>query len=460
MISFSSEIQKLSIDLFQIFKSASPFKKSKSLENKNQNLFNYQHKKQKMSRILSLVLVAVAITIINCILFFSSSTVNASSSSSATKKNPQLQYLKRHVERKQKNQQQRNNKESEASRRAREEFEAHLSASFPESNIPNLAPLRNDTVTLSGFDGGASFAQQFHIAYSSFFQAGAFLSTIPYLCAEGTLAGSTTCLEEPWLINNAALYTEALTYEADRTIDPLSNLNRQYVYIGASPDDTLVNSGGSNAASSMYQTYLGAGKVETDFALNGANHAWITSKYGNACGVLGSPYISNCATSFALNSMNKMFAHMGITANAPAATFNTSDIYTMSQKDFGAIPTDNSLANSGFVFAPPQCVKGSGSPVEGKCHLHIHFHGCNQSSAVVYDQYVKATQLNEFAVANDVVIFYPQATPNDEFLNPMGCFDFYGFEYGLPYPLAYATQVGGQVRIMKTIMNSFLHGFI
>lgn len=330
-------------------------------------------------------------------------------------------------------------------------------ASSSASTIPVLAPIRNDTVTLSGFDGGASFATQYHIAHSSQFRGIALLSTVPYLCAEGTLAGATNCLSNPWLINNAALYEEAAGLLATGAVDSFAHLKNQYVRIAASPADSLFNIGASQAAAAMYSTFLGAATVETDFSLDNANHAWVTSKYGNNCGALAAPYIADCPTSFAEVSMKKLFSHMGLVANSAAPNFNTSHLYPINQQKFGANPTENSLANHGYVYVPPQCVAGGSKA--GRCHLHIHFHGCNQSSAVMFDSYALNTQLNEFALSNDVVVFYPQATINDEFLNPLGCFDFYGYEVDMLYELAYASKFGGQVKIIHGMQQALLNGF-
>lgn len=42
------------------------------------------------------------------------------------------------------------------------------------------------------------------------------------------------------------------------------------------------------------------------------------------------------------------------------------------------------------------------------CGLHIAFHGCNQGKTFVGDAYVKQTNYNQVADANNFIILYPQ----------------------------------------------------
>lgn len=89
---------------------------------------------------------------------------------------------------------------------------------------------------------------------------------------------------------------------------------------------------------------------------------------------------------------------------------------------------DAQMSDFGYVYVPKSCRKGG-------CNLHVFFHGCNESAKYFGygDKIAKATGLLEHAVANDLIIMFPQV---DHDLDASGfhmCWDSLGLEYSGPY---------------------------
>ena len=88
------------------------------------------------------------------------------------------------------------------------------------------------------------------------------------------------------------------------------------------------------------------------------------------------------------------------------------------------------------------------------CHVHLNFHGCEQSHSVIGTEYVVNTGLNEWAETNNIIVIYPQAVGNDFLGNPNACFDWWGYAGS-----NYATKAGAQLQAFdKIITYLFDHG--
>jgi poly(3-hydroxybutyrate) depolymerase len=134
-----------------------------------------------------------------------------------------------------------------------------------------------------------------------------------------------------------------------------------------------------------------------------AQHAWITSMYGNNCTDLAEPFINNCGLDFGGNFLRAVAAADGLQWNNTRGVYNPGAMFNFSQAAFGASPSNNSMDPLGWIYAPRACMAGTRA-----CRLHINFHGCEQGRAELGDTYVRQTQLNEWAESNGIVILYPQ----------------------------------------------------
>jgi poly(3-hydroxybutyrate) depolymerase len=110
-------------------------------------------------------------------------------------------------------------------------------------------------------------------------------------------------------------------------------------------------------------------------------------------------------------------------------------------------PSEASLADTGYAYVPTNCQSASSSV---KCKLHFAYHGCQQTTADIGDDYYAEGGFNEWAEANDIIVIYPQAIKSDfDPSNAEGCFDWWGFTNS-----DYAVQDGPQMAYVANLLKS------
>ncbi|CUE68744.1 Hypothetical protein, putative [Bodo saltans] len=313
---------------------------------------------------------------------------------------------------------------------------------LPKEIEANLGVLNPNTFTVSGISAGACMAVQFQYAWSTIVKGAGIIASAPYQCSGGSLEGAELCLNAPELESASSLYTGLEINAAAGTIDPLSNVANQTIFLFSGVYDTVVPQTNMDNVYSMLEM-AHASRV-TKFFNYSAEHAWITDKYGNSCSSLGSPYINNCGLDFAHVFLKQAFHDMNQMWNDTMAPLLTNNFYTFDQTQFGA-SSSISMANTGYMYVPEQCKSAT-----AKCHLHLNWHGCTQDANSLGMEYVLFTELNEWAESNNIVILYPQATANILQDNPNACFDWWGF-----VDSNYATKDGTQVDIFRQMITKF-----
>mmetsp|Transcript_18427 Transcript_18427/g.21219 ORF Transcript_18427/g.21219 Transcript_18427/m.21219 type:complete len:350 (-) Transcript_18427:98-1147(-) len=308
-----------------------------------------------------------------------------------------------------------------------------------------LANCNPYTLTISGFGAGASMATQFKYAWSTIVHGAALIAGTPYLCAAGTLAGATACLDTPLIEEPAVFYAAAEESVSLNLIDPLSNLQNQTVFLFSGTDDTVVRQPNMNNVLQMLRLAGASSRVTTMFNTSAA-FAWITSKYGAPCETYGSPYVNNCGIDFAGEFFKQVFHDLHLPFNLTEGAVDPSHLFSFDQTKFGANQQLNSMAATGFVYIPLMCQEPNGP----QCHLHIHWHGCDQSSSTLGSAYVLQTELNEWAESNHIIVVYPQAAVNDLFGNPLACFDWWGYAAE-----DYALKTGPQITTVRYMIEHF-----
>lgn len=115
-----------------------------------------------------------------------------------------------------------------------------------------------------------------------------------------------------------------------------------------------------------------------------------------------------------------------------------------------------SMAREGYVFIPQPCKDGR------QCKLHVAFHGCRQGgetdrrSGHAGNLFAKFAGYNEWATGNDIIVLYPQIQARQQLpLNPRGCWDWWGQDYGGG---AYHTQAGKQIKAVAEMINILAGG--
>ncbi len=99
-----------------------------------------------------------------------------------------------------------------------------------------------------------------------------------------------------------------------------------------------------------------------------------------------------------------------------------------------------SLADTGFVYVPAVC--RDDAQAAAACRLHVAFHGCQQYTALIDDDFYWGAAYNPlpWAKPNRIVVLYPQTTARQRALdptgltaNPNGCWDWWGCAGDLDY---------------------------
>eukprot|EP00331_Platyophrya_macrostoma_P021367 CAMPEP_0176446764 /NCGR_PEP_ID=MMETSP0127-20121128/24533_1 /TAXON_ID=938130 /ORGANISM="Platyophrya macrostoma, Strain WH" /LENGTH=312 /DNA_ID=CAMNT_0017832887 /DNA_START=200 /DNA_END=1134 /DNA_ORIENTATION=+ len=302
------------------------------------------------------------------------------------------------------------------------------------------------TFTISGISSGACMAIQFQYAWSSLVRGAAIVAGAPYLCAGGTIAGAEACLNTPYVEEPDVFFAAAEESAAMGLIDPLEGLANHTIFLFSGTADTVVPQPNMNNVVEMYAMAGASSRVHTFFNYS-AEHAWVTSKYGNNCSFLGRPYVNNCDIDFGGRFLEAALKDFGMSWNATFGTMQESNLFSFDQTRFGASPQENSMATEGFVYIPKFCQDAATS---SQCHLHVNMHGCRQDFLSIGTQYILQTQLNEWAETNHFIVVYPQATANDELVNPLGCFDWWGYASE-----TYALKSGPQISIIRSMIQFF-----
>jgi hypothetical protein len=318
--------------------------------------------------------------------------------------------------------------------------------------------VHNATVSVSGFDSGAMFATQLQFSYSSRIKAFLIATGGPYLCGQGNVDESAVCMTNPELLDNSLYESQAAEFVAAQKIDNTSNLANHFVYLLSAPLDTVVVQGTTELLQSMYQDYSVA-SVYTLYNLTDAAHAWITNNHGKRCDHLGPIYLNNCHYDVASDFLSQAFQFFNVPGgfNNNTSTgykpYKASLLVEFDQTAFGANVSDNSMGDTGYVYIPPQCYSA-------KCHLHVHLHGCEQGKDYLGgSSYVSQTGLNEWAEANNIVILYPQVAPNALKFNPLGCWDWFGYNTKDPLNyLEYGTKDGFEVQMVWQMIDQLIDG--
>ena len=303
--------------------------------------------------------------------------------------------------------------------------------------LPAYAVSRND-IFIAGISSGGFMAVQMDVAYSSVFKGAAIYAGGPDYCAEGSLETAlTACSQNVPTVDASSLVATTQAWSAQGSIDPVSNLQAQPVYLWSGLLDTTVRQPVMDALQSYYEA-LGANvfHYDNDFL---AAHGW-ESPYGPLnCGTQASPYVIGCHQ----GSDQASAAGSGNAAPGPfydsVAVWLTRFLGTLKPKNTGTlngtiVPFDQnqfapdqdaaaiSMDNTGYAFVPADCTGGK------RCRLILALHGCNQSYSAIGMTFIQTAGINEWADTNQVIVLYPQtiATAATGY-NPQGCWNWWGY---------------------------------
>jgi poly(3-hydroxybutyrate) depolymerase len=302
-----------------------------------------------------------------------------------------------------------------------------------EAPVPNVPVHNIDTtrITVSGVSSGAMMATQMHIALSGLVGGAAMVSGGPYYCAEASLKkGLGPCMKGGDL-GLPALLAYARDSSESGTIDPLANVAGDPVWLFHGANDVVMHPDVTAAANDFYAALDARVTVVADEVP--AAHGVPTLDKGVACELMESPFLNACDYDAAGELLQTLYGDLQPRGSA------ASELIEVPQPDASAATM---LANA-LAYIPESCRAGQ------LCGMHIAFHGCQQSTAFVGDAFAKDAGYNEWAETNNLIVLYPQVDSSKIApMNPMGCWDWWGYT-----DEHYATKSGSQLVVVKAMID-------
>lgn len=312
-------------------------------------------------------------------------------------------------------------------------FLCSASMSHASDALPSLGADQHAT-SVSGLSSGAFMAVQYQVAYSTSVVGAGVVAGGPYYCAAGFLTNAAVCMGlVPFFPPNPNLMLIAANdFASDGRIDPLDGLKNDRIYVFSGTEDTVVHQQAVDATVAFFKS---AGVKDGNLVyVNNipAGHALLTPTFGNTCAKNAAPYISHCMVAKkAYDQPGAILAQIYGAVHPPAKKL-TGKLVTFNQREFADAST--AMADDAYVYVPARCAQKT------SCRVHVAFHGCKQSAAVVKDDFYGKSSYNHWADSNDIVVLYPQVNASTVPFNPQGCWDWYGYT-GANYALKSGLQL-------------------
>ncbi|TWI62915.1 esterase/PHB depolymerase [Pseudoduganella lurida] len=318
-----------------------------------------------------------------------------------------------------------------------------LAMGTAQAQTTPLPALKADQLSVSGLSSGGFMAVQFDVAYSASVVGAGIIAGGPYNCSRGNVTiatmicscttGTPWCAVTPGGTNIPDLIDTTDRYASDGEIDAPANLARQRIWLFSGRADSVVPMPVMNDLERYYRHYTAPENIRYRSDIR-AEHTIPTDSFGNPCANLGSPYISNCAVDGAGELLQWIYGPLLPKSEGdPAGRFVEFD-----QEEFLANPTSHGMADKGWLYVPPGCEGDAAG-----CRLHVAFHGCKQTAALIGDVHIRHAGYNRWADTNRIVVLYPQAAPLT-FANPNACWDWFSYD-----DRDYAVKSGRQMAAIK-----------
>jgi len=186
-------------------------------------------------------------------------------------------------------------------------------------------------------------------------------------------------------------------FEKSGLIDKTANMLDDRVYLFSGTADSVIDPEVMHSLQTYYQFLVQPYNIVADYGVK-AEHCWPTPSFGEACATLSSPYIGKCNFDGAASALKTLY---GDDLSA-AVTAKSANLKSFSQTAYIPDKT-SSLGDTGYIYVPTTCQNGA------ECHLHIAFHGCEQTLDLIGNSFAANAHLNEWAESNNIIVLYPYA---------------------------------------------------
>jgi len=288
-------------------------------------------------------------------------------------------------------------------------------------------------ITVSGVSAGAYMAGQMHVAHSALISGAGLIAGGPYWCAEGAIKKGLGPCMNGGDVGLATLLAYAREQSEYGNIDALENLADDKVWLFHGTLDAIVDDEVVASAADFYAELVPPENITlvTDIA---APHGVPTLDTGVACDTVATPFLNACD----YDAAGAIFSTLS--GELQERTVASGELIRVDQPG----GRDASMLDTALVYVPASCAAGE------SCGVHIAFHGCQQSSEFIGDAFAAGAGYNEWAESNNLLVLYPQvASSKIAPLNPMGCWDWWGYTGE-----DYATRGGAQVEVVLRTLSA------
>jgi hypothetical protein len=308
--------------------------------------------------------------------------------------------------------------------------------------------------SISGMSSGAFMSSQFHVAYSDMVVGAGIVAGGPYYCAgldadtfEIRIQNSVNRCMLPMIDFDAPqgskLFEKAKEFAKDKKIADLKNLLDDKVYIFSGLNDQVVKSVVVNQVEKFYEA-VGVPKNNVKYinTIN-AGHALVTDDSGSECSANKEPFINDCDLDQAEEILKQIYGQL----NQPVKKGELSGkIIKFDQSEF-LVGDRHSMSKDAYAYIPKACETSS-------CKVHVALHGCLQGAAQIGKTYYTETGYNEIADSNNIIVLYPQAQVSKAVpLNPLGCWDYWGYSDTDSDKPKYHTREGAQMEAIAKMIK-------
>jgi len=336
---------------------------------------------------------------------------------------------------------------------------AAIALAAPPGALPALNIAIEDT-SVSGISSGGFMSVQMQVAHSGIVRGAGVVAGGPYYCAQDSVLKATTecsCTGAPTLsckVGEAStavpeLVAATRAFRAEGRIDDPAQIARQRVVTVVGGKDALVPAAITRQLHGYYDAFGLPAAALKPVTLDAAGHTMPTTAYGGACGTTDEPYIGSCGFEAAHAILEWIYGPDVTpprTTPTPAGRFVEFDqrAYIPATGFFSHL-WGTGLDKTGWVYIPPACAAGE------RCRLHVVFHGCKQGATPIGKEFILGAGYLEAAGANRIVLLFPQVEASYVPLNPMGCWDWWGYEGA-----SYAARAGPQMKAVRMMIDDLL----
>ncbi len=297
-------------------------------------------------------------------------------------------------------------------------------------------------ITVSGISSGAYMASQYHLAHADTVSGVALIAGGPYGCANNSLRTALgSCVEKAeGMAPVAELVGRARERMKAGSLAPESAVTGDKVWLFHGSKDLRVGKSVTDASLAFYRELVGA--TNTQYVENvPVAHGFPTKTVGIACDAQESPYLNACQYDAAGEMLTYLLGSL-----QPAASTAAGKVLRFNQSAY-APNGESTLAEQGYLYLPQACANGE------RCRLHVAFHGCQQNSESIGEQFVNGAGYNNWADSNRIVVLYPQTRSSMLPLNPKACWDWWGYT-----DEHYDTKKGNQVASVHAMVKALQAG--